>query len=311
MYRKIMFTLGAMASLIVPSGAEALSGVEKEVLLSKIESLENAVIERNMKSQRSAISTFKSAMHSDAATFRLYLDCLEKIALEEQKKKGEDVREKTRKLREDTSDAFKRALRHQLYWLVYSMEAAQDEDRRQHSAQQLVTCLVNILDDANKLDAKNTINGGVLQQSPYGSVFAKAYQIGHLKPEDWPSNPMDFDGLYKGLIVQDLIERGDYDGARQQWTIRLNAERRLIDAYADDPDSKKYGDSSVALDRYLTKRVPALRWQNETALYAAGDVRQASLELFDILENYPEHPQYLSWVQWFKDRLAGVEETAE
>jgi len=143
-----------------------------------------------------------------------------------------------------------------------------------------------------------------LKENAFNSVFAKALKVDHLKPEQWPSSPLDFDGLFKGLIMNDLIERGDFSAARKQWLSRLHAERSLIEAYADDPGSTKYGDASVALEKYLKNRVPVLMWEGEQILYNGGDKRDAVIALFGILEKYPAHPKYLEWVEWFKSALS-------
>ncbi len=302
MKKALLFTLSVSLSTS-NIHAQEITAEEKETMLAKIETMESKVLGLNQSSQQNAIATFRAAMTSDTAAFKLYMDCKKAIDLEEKKKKISDVQEDMRKFKEKTSKEFKRALKYQLFWLVYSLEAARNPDARMQSAQKLVECLANIVNDAKSLNRATTLGGKPLKQDPFSSVFAKAYKVDHLKPESWPSSPLDFGGLYKGLIMQDLIERGELKTARQQWMSRLHAERSLIEAYADDPDSTKFGDASVALEKYLEDRVPVLMWEGEQILYNGGDKRNAVIAMFGILEKYPTHPNYLEWIEWFKGAL--------
>ena len=296
-----------LSMLLLNSGAEELSADELGHLLSKVEDIEERTLSHNLNTQRNAISAFRSAMTSEVKAYQLYQDSLQKIALEKQKKKGEDVRSLLRKEKEKVTNAERRAVQHQLYWLVASMEAAGNPDlNRSASTKKLVEGMANIVNDADSLTEKAVEKW--LTSNPYSSVFAKAFNVEHLKPKDWPSSPLDYDGLYKEIICKELINSGKFDEARTQWAQRIKAERVIIATYAKKPDSTKFGDLPVALEKYENDKIPKLMWDMETALYDAGDKRAALTQLFGIFESNPLHKSHASWVSWLKSALAPAEE---
>ena len=305
---KLFLSLGLLC-LCNLSLAQELSETDKQVLLGKIEVMENDVLDFNYKNQKAAATAFKAAMQSETKAFQFYLDCKERIDQEAKKQKGSDLRADMKKLRDSTTNEKKRALRHQLVWLVASMEAAANPDARETSAQKLVDGLKNIIDDAQYLDRKTVT--GRLKQNPFSSEFAKAYLVDHIKPDNWPSSPLDYDGLFKNLIIKGLVESGKYNEARSEWQNRLQAEQRLIEEFDVEPETDKFGKESVELDNFLQKTLPDLRWQMEQELFTAGDTRQASVALFSILQTYPKHDNYLKWVNWFKGALSPESEASK
>ena len=295
-----------LSACILPLSAVDLTADEAETLLAKVEALEEKVVSENQKNQRTAISVFLDAIESENKVFDLYLKCKEKVSFEDQKKKSSDARDYMRRMKSNTSKEYKVALQHQLYWLVHSIEASRVPEKRDQQAKKLLDGLVNITADHKSLDYNNVF-GGPLRQDPFNSVFAKAYKLDHLRPKDWPQHPLDFDGLFLKVIVKSLIDQGNYSDARKQWVTRIKAEDKLMEAFAKEPDSSQYGKTPVILEKYREFTVPALMWKGEQALFEGGDRREAAVQLFQLLEKYPRHPQYLNWVEWFKKALTDSE----
>jgi len=287
--------------------AEEISSTEKKNLLEKLHTLKGRAEESNANILTTALSAFKDAMTSDTAAFDLYMKCQEHQLLTEKRIKAGDARDQKKKIKEKTTSADKRAMRYQLAWLVSSLEAAIDPDTQRESAEkELESLIVNIIKDVDKLDKKAL---ATLKGSPYSSIFAKTYNISHLKPKDWPSSPLDYDGLYWTLICKPLIDRGAYSEARKQWNTRVSAEKAVIARFAEKPDSNRLGNQPVELEKYLKERAPSLLWKLEQELYNNGDERESLANAYKLIERFPDHKQNLKWIEW----LTGVltEEEAE
>ena len=312
---KLLYLFFSILSLFALSlsAQEETSGLtqdEKDALLAQLDELETQAVSINIKSQSEAISLLVEAIQSDTAAFKLYLECIEKIRFEDQKKKSSERRDGIKKIKEQSNKEFKRALRHQLYWLVHSIEAARNPDKRLEQALKLVQGLENIVEDTNYLNNKNVF-GGPLSQNPFGSEIAKVLKIENLKPEGWPSGPLDFDGLYKNVVLKHLVEQGQFEAARNHWVTRIKAEQAIIEAYAKEPDTNVYGKTPVRLENFLEKKVPRLRWDAEEIFFNGGDERQSYINMFEIIKQYPEHDKYLSWIEWVRGNLVTDSSEAE
>jgi len=322
--------------------AAPLTEEERTTLLSKIDALESKALNSNEMSQRTAISRFMRALDSDKATFELFLECREKVLFEEEKRREKDARDATRGIKDSVSREFKRALRHQLYWLTYSLEAKRNPDTRLDQAAKLARLMHTIYADIDDLnyemvfnktlpsysfndpkkrqerstqsrDDRSALGGSYspLHQNPFQSVFAKAFDIDHMKPDSWPQSPMDYNGLFLNVIVKELAEGGRYDDARKYWTDRIKLEAAFYKELGIEPGSNNYGDTPASLDKFQSFTLPELIWAGEQALFDAGDKREAAINLYKTLEKYQGHPKYLSWVEQLKKQLTPPEEAEQ
>ena len=116
-------TLG-MAS--VSAQEKSLSETDRELLLEKLKEIQETSNSAVIGRFGVAMAAFKEGMQSDTTAHDLYLKCIEKVRFEDEAKKTNEFREWKRQHKERTDTAgFRRALRHQLYWLVLTLEAAQ------------------------------------------------------------------------------------------------------------------------------------------------------------------------------------------
>jgi len=299
-------------SVILSSGEE-LSVKERENLLSKVNELKNLKLNKNNSALKSALSAFRKGTTSDTAALELYLDCHRRILTQNPRKRGGEINDEIGKLRDNATQASRRALRYQLSWLVASIEGAADPDNPDVAIGKLMALTKDIASDSRTLDSKSI---ATLSKSPYSSTFAKAFDIGSFKPKEWPSSPLDFDGLFWKLVCADLIESGNYTAARSQWSVRLNLERSMIEAFSKDAEQKQTGLKEARpigkeMEQFIENKAPQLLWKLETALYDAGDERQALASAYNIVERYPEHKSYLQWINWLTQKLSPKVETQE
>ncbi len=137
-----------MSGVPLPATADELSPVDIQLLLDKLEELRNGEKGRRDSRYSVARSAFAAAVGSDAAAHALYLKCIEKVRFDDEKS-GQAWRDWKRrhKEREDTP-ALRRALRHQLSWLLLTLEVAEEPEEMMEFAPKAMTRVDAIFADA-------------------------------------------------------------------------------------------------------------------------------------------------------------------
>ena len=296
---------------------EKLSEVDREALLDRLEKLKEGASSRADARFRSAISAYRAAMATDASAIAFYLKCVEKVDFEENEKSFVDFREWKRKNDEKNSDsAFKTALRHQLRWLILTLQAASEDPDYDYLSREAISCLDAIMSQADKIGGqKNTLSAGVTS-----TVFAKAYDIDNVKVDDWPKAPFPAKAIFEQIVFPPLRDSGKiselrnaweklirYEGiVAEKWNVRKapnnNGNRKNDDAQRE---AKKLADDAQKLQyaKFLKETLPELRWAAEVDLYKAGDERNAALRMISIIEKNPYHPSIEKWADELLDLL--------
>lgn len=289
---------------------ERLTDEEKRNLLAKVLERESVALEGQVQSQATAIRDFTAALGSEKDVFELYLKCREKLAEEEGEKSSREIRESERRVKDRASDEFKRALVHQLYFLRHSLGIKEDDkEQRQAAIQKILSGQTRAIQDVVSLSGEMVFKGSSpLKQDPFGSAFARAYGIEDLKPKEWPGHVLDFDGLYASIIIPELIKKGKYGEAREQWANRIKGEALLHEEHGEPAADKSEKPASYV--KFIEEQVPNLRWSLEETLYGQGDEKTAATNLFNILSTYPEHPNYLNWAKKLKEVLEVGQDSA-
>jgi len=302
-----------LVALVVTLGcgfasAEPLSDADREALLERLDSLKAAAVERTDARFRAAVSAYTAAMTSDDAALDLYLKCVEKVDFEDQKKKQGDFREWKRKKDEDLSKpGFKLALRHQLRWLVLTLQAASEKADRTKLAPAAQQVMDGVFRDIVALkDQQN-----VLKQSVTGTVFAKAYEIGGLKLEKWPMSPVEVSGIYEQLIFPPLRNTEGLAHLRDAWMRRIQQEGLVQENWAGAPknpgEKERAGMADVRspeLEKFIADTVPTLQWQMEMDLFKSGDQIGAAQRMLAHIEKNVAHSSAKDWSDQFRTLLA-------
>ena len=185
-----------LAPLALPLSAEPekLSDLDAQLLLEKIKELQEGSDERISARYKTAVSAFRSAVQSDTATHELYLKCIEKVNFEDEDRKASEFRDwkKRHKERTDTP-AFRRALRHQLNWLLLTLEAASNPDQTSKLWSKALDQIDTIFSDAEDLRGSQSI----LQQTVTNTIFAEAYNIEGIELGEWPMAPLQLEAVYE------------------------------------------------------------------------------------------------------------------
>jgi hypothetical protein len=309
---KTMLILMAAAMGLVSAHAEVLTPAEREALLQKLEEMKANAESKVDARYRAAIAAYQNAVASDEAAMELYLNCVEKVNFKDQQKKNSDFREWKRKEEDKLSDpGIGMALRIQLRWLILTLRAASeksDRDQLVSGAREVVDGIVN---EIEKLKNQRQI----LNQSAVGSLFARAYEIGEVKAENWVFSPGQIGEVYDKILLPPLRAARQPELLRTAWLRRISQETRMQEFLPANHDNgngngkRRIGMAEdmrgSELDQYIAETVPELQWTMEMDLFRNGDERNAAVRMLAHLEKNLGHKSARKWATELTGLLSG------
>ncbi len=291
--------------------AETLSDADRETLLGNLEKIQEASNSKTDARFRIALTAYRNALGSDDAAMELYMNCMEKVNFEELHKKAADFREWKTKEHEKLSDpGLRLALRHQLRWLMLTLEAASQKPDRVKLVGEAQDAIDTIFRDADKLKYQQEI----LSQAVTSTVFARAYDINNVKAESWALSPIDIEGIYDEILLPPYRRPSAVAGLRAGWIKRIQQETVKMELWSkrrdnrgDNRDDKKIGMASDMQSpeylKFLEEELPKLQWEMEVDLYHNGDEAGAAIRLLGLLQKYVGHASAGEWAAEFKSLL--------
>jgi hypothetical protein len=302
----------ALLSLALPPlhAADTLTEADREILIEKLKKIQDAADEKMDQRFRVAVSAYRAAMVSDEATMELYLKCVEKIQFDDEHKKSQEFREWKRKEDEKLgSAAFRRALRHQLRWLVLTLQVASKGNDITAFGSEASKLVDEVFDDVKRLGGQQ----GVMRENVSSTVFAQAYNLSDVTPKDWPMSPVNLVELYNKVILPPLRKPEKTEQLRSAWTRRIRQEVAAREDWSKTDQGNKEEDKeenggrigtkealrTPETEKFLSNVYPELLWQMEVDVFKAGDQRGASLRMLQHLEKYTTHPKTPEWAKQF------------
>ncbi len=301
----LVMSMGATYAL-----PDSLSDADRKEFLEKLEEIRSSA-EKSSKSRfKQALIAYRGAIKSDAAAHALYLKCVEKVNFTDQKKASHEFRDWKRrhKDRQDSAE-FRRALQHQLNWLLLTVEAAANPKEMQSLGSEALKKVDAIMADHEKLKSHR----GILQQNVLSSVYAKAYNIDGLEAKDWPLAPLKISQIYEKVVMPPLRKLASISKLRVAWTKRIEHEGLILKNWSAVPNSTRIGLKREMLppayEKWKESGYLELLWNKEMDCYKAGDEMQASSNMLAHLAKYIKHKQSLKWTKDFQELMtAGLEE---
>ena len=303
----------------VNAEAEYLSDGDKKKLQEKLETLLNSAESSSKQRFARALTAFKSAIQSDVAAHELYLECYEKVNYIDKQRSSQEFREWKRKHRErdDLSD-FRRALRHQLNWLLLSIQVSVNPDEIHEYGGEAVNKVDQIMDELKILKSQQS----VLNQKVLSSVYARAYDINGLEADNWPLSPTDISGIYDKVIMPPIRERGEVNTLRASWDKRIKHIGLIKKEWSKQAKtgkiSVKKNIGSPEYEKWLNDGYLKLIWRKEKDLFKIGDEVRASDNMLSLISNNINNKLSLQWVEDFqsttgiiKDDEANTGETTQ
>ena len=283
------------------SAEEALlTDADRQALLEKLKQVQEGAGTRAEQRAGSAEAAFRAAMGSDDRANEFYLKCVEKVRFQDEKKSSQDFREWKRrhKDRED-NEGFRRVLRHQLNWLMLTVQANEmGEDSEGVLSARAIAALDAIIGD-KALEGEDF---KLLEQDVTQTVFALAYGVG--SEEKWPQSPVKLEDVYTKHILPPLEKKKDVAAYRSAWGKWIQQEANLQEARAKSPGR---GERSAAYERFLVEKRPQMLWDLQKKLYEMGDQQGAALSMLKHLESYAGNKNELKWTQEFLEMLTPTE----
>jgi len=308
MYRPFLFAL----SLAVPAvHADTLSQADREALIERLDALRDSAKEKAGSRMDSAASAFRAGMASDEAAIDLYLKCVEKVEFSDQKKSAQDFREWKRHQSERLdADGLGRCLRHQLRWLVLTMDAAEANGKTEELAPRALDALDSIFSAPQQFEG----NVQPLRDPVTNSVFARAYNLGGIKVDKWPLSPLEVGQIFNQVVLPPLREKGKVESMREQWTKRIKYEGLAAQYFPDagrggngrggegrgGEKPKPTHEASPEYEKFMTETQPDLMWQMEEDLYKSGDQKNAAVAMLKHIEQHITHPKAREWADRFR-----------
>ena len=312
----LRFSLPALLFSASLLQAEPLTQADKEALLEKLDALRDDAKTKALGRVGSALSAFKAGMASDEAAAELYLKCLEK-EFEEQKLSTQDFRERKRQESERLDrDGTKRCLRHQLRWLVLTLEAAEKPDQISSLIPRASEAMESIFDNPKQFE----MNVEALRQPVTETIFARAYDLQGLKAEKWPLSPLEIGQVFEQVFFPPLRAKGSFDSLREQWMRRIRYEGVAKQEWRkprergerEDKDEKTIKrEISVEHERFLAETQPELMWQMELDLYKAGDQKRSAVRMLEHIKTYVTHPKARDWGTQLRSLIEPAKEGTE
>lgn len=278
-----------------------LTEADRIALTEQLENLENNSKKRVGGLFKNAVKDFRSAIRSDDATMALYLKCYEKVNFLNEKRKASDFREWKRRNKEEIkSPAMRMALRHQLSWLLLSIEAAKREGDVSDLGNRASEHLDQIFRNAAVLQEYR----GELNRNVLDSVFARAYKL-HMKVKNWPTSALDIKNIYEQVIMPPLRSPDKIDSLRNAWDKRIKHETLKIEMMSRSKKGKASDKNELnpKVSKFLLEARPVLLWKKEVDCFKAGDQRKSALRMVRHLEKYMHHKETPRWIKEFKSMI--------
>lgn len=276
-----------------------LSEVDRQLLLERLAEIKNSSDSTVKGRLQVALTAFRKGRASDSAAHDLYLDCIEKVRFEDELKKTSEFRDwKTRHKERTDTPAFRLALRHQLNWLVLTLEVAAAKDSNTYG-DRAIEVVDSILKDAEKLKGQEKI----LRESALQSVFAEAYSVKSQKIESWPTSPLDLATLYDSIVLPPLRDGSSATSLRKAWLKRIEQEGLFLENWTATSSSDK--DRKPAFEKWLKEDRQNLLWNMEVDLFRCGDEKGASIRMLQHLKENLNHKSAPRWITQFTSLVEG------
>jgi len=296
----LVAALGSLSN----AAPQQLSEAEILELIEKLKTIQESAEKSSQSRFALALKAYRAAIKSASATHALFLKCVEKTQFEDMKKSNQDFRDWKRKHneKEDTPE-FRRALQHQLNWLLLSIEASAKPDEIASLGKKALDKIDAIMLDHEALEKHQKL----LKKNVLSSAFAKAYNINGLQAKDWPLNPLDLKKIYEKVVLPPLRKPDAIDSLRKVWKKRIEHEGLMLKNWGNVPKSKKIGMKRETLppefEKWKQEGYMQLLWNTEMDCYKAGDEKQASANMLKHLTKYISHKQSLKWAGEFQQLM--------
>jgi hypothetical protein len=143
-------------------------------------------------------------------------------------------------------------------------------------------------------------NVAALREPVTNTVFARAYNLGGAKVENWPLSPLDISQVFNQIVFPPLRGAGKLDSLREQWLKRIRYEGVVHEFWSGGEGGRGKDERSPEYEKFIAETLPDMRWQMEEDLYKAGDQRRSALNMLEHIEANLTHAKAREWGDRFR-----------
>jgi hypothetical protein len=134
----------------------------------------------------------------------------------------------------------------------------------------------------------------ILEESVSENIFARWYNIGSQLSavQNWEQVPASIDSIYQTTLLPMMRKNRD-PRIIQYWDNKLVIERNNASSAA----------AAFSTDRFNLTRRPSLLWSRAEDEVAIGQRDQGLTDMYNLVKNFPAHPDAGKWIKELQDLL--------
>ncbi len=277
--------------------AEPLTQEQLDAFLEELKAIGEVVEGKRVSTRTSAVEAFREASTSDKAALEFYLKCVKMLRFDSRDAKYteyRDWRDRNEDKMEEESNLL--AMRLQLQYLVMTLRVAEGVDR-EAIIPELETFITNIVANVEDLEGRGM---QTLREEVNRTVFAEAYELNQsLQVENWNYAPGNYAACYEETIFPYFRSEAP-EGLADAWDRRIGLEKQYVGITKEDDE--------VALEKFVSERLPRLYWQKASDLFQSVSQQQGILAMMQILRTHSDHPDATKWLKDLQGLLTAAAE---
>jgi predicted Zn-dependent protease len=266
--------------------------VNADELLQSLEKLRSTQESTLQTSFSRIIQTFRQGASSPTAAWELYQEAVKATRFTGLTRDNSQFRD-WKKREEDKLDDpnFRKAIQVHLLYLAISLQHAGGAELKDTVAAlaQYASSYPRI-----EMDSRNREMAALLNEPITSGVFVRrnGLELYLTRLKDWEMVPSNVDGMFEKVVLPYWREQKD-PKAVAYWEERINREAERV----------KGADLVFPREHFENVRRPVLLWNRAQEMVKVGMPNRAAVEMYNVLKNYPSHPNFSSWADELKNLL--------
>ena len=209
------------------------------------------------------IAAVKKAASDDKDAAEIYLECYKALHYSDSSQDQKRYREwKSKNQSALVRATYRQARQIQAQWLLLALQSSFSEDEGFNSAAGIQLMRSVFSDDQLMKEQYKLLKAGV-----FSTPFAKLYGLKTESKVTIPKSPVDFDTLYRKMLIKGAIEDGNIEMIHNAWRDLLVYEKIVYEMNLE----KKDKDTSDETTSFEAVKLPELKWQYHRDLFKGGE----------------------------------------
>ncbi|MGE9267672.1 MAG: hypothetical protein ACQKBY_06210, partial [Verrucomicrobiales bacterium] len=184
-------------------------------------------------------------------------------------------------------------------------QAAENPEEAESLIPKAVAAVDTIFSHAEELKDHHKLLAG----EATSSVFAKAYEINHLKLEKIPASPLDLQNIYDKLVFPKLRQPDSIPSLRNAWDRRIKQEGMKLEFWSAEGSVRDT--LPPAYQKWLETTRLDLLWAKEVDTFKAGAERSAAMAMLTLIQDHLSYQNASKWISEFTELMGSGENSPE